>query len=137
MVDPTETRDDYASPRIRQHHLGSRETSIILRRCPRAKGNMYFDRGYSIWWIGERLQCLLHGEKKLWRMCNGYVVDLTVVELCIAMRENVAEPYDVSGVRNRFRNGGCHSVEVAHGLTANFQHTFHRRSGFLVRQLLL
>ena len=98
MVDPTETRDDYASPRIRQHHLGSRKTSIILRRRPRAKGNMYFDSGYSIWWIGERLQCLLHGEKKLWRMCNGYVVDLTVIEFRIAMRQNVAEPYDVAGV---------------------------------------
>jgi hypothetical protein len=42
-------------------------------------------------------------------MCNGYVVDLIVIELRIAMRENVAEPYDVSGVKNRFRNGGCHS----------------------------
>jgi hypothetical protein len=58
-------------------------------------------------WIGERLQCLLHGEKKLWRMCNGYVVDLIVIELRIAMRENVAEPYDVAGVGNRFRNGGA------------------------------
>ena len=53
------------------------------------------------------------------------------------MRENVAEPYDVAGVRNRFRNGGRHSVEIAHGLTADFQHAFHRRSGFLVRQVLL
>jgi hypothetical protein len=76
------------------------------------------------WWIGERPQRLLHGEKKLWRMCNGYVVDLIVIELRIAMRENVAEPYDVSGVRNRFRNGGRHSVEVAHSLTADFQHAF-------------
>jgi hypothetical protein len=53
------------------------------------------------------------------------------------MRENVAEPCDVAGVRNRFRNGGRHSVEVAHGLTADFQHAHHRRSGFLVREVLL
>lgn len=45
-------------------------------------------------------------------MCNGYVVDLIVIELRITMRENVAEPYDVAGVRNRFRNGGRHSVEM-------------------------
>src|SRR3979409_1100525 len=57
------------------------------------------------WWIGERLQCLLHGEKKLWRMCDGYVVDLIVIEFRIAVRENVAEPYDVTVVRNRFRKG--------------------------------
>jgi len=35
-------------------------------------------------------------------MCNGYVVDLIVIELRITMRENVAEPYDVAGVRNCF-----------------------------------
>lgn len=46
-------------------------------------------------------------------MCNGYVVDLIVVELRIAMSENVAEPCDISGVRNRFRNGGRHLVEIA------------------------
>jgi hypothetical protein len=45
-------------------------------------------------------------------MCNGYVVDL-VIDLRIAMRENVAEPNDVAGVGNRFRNGGRHSVEIA------------------------
>jgi hypothetical protein len=73
-------------------HPTAVKSNIILRRRPRAKGNVYFDRGHSIWWIGERLQCLLHGEKKLWRMCNGYVVDLTVIELRIAMRENVTEP---------------------------------------------
>ena len=62
-------------------------------------------------------------------MCNGYVVDLIVIELRIAMRENVAEPYDVAGVRNCFRNRGRHSVEIAHGLAADFQHALHRRSG--------
>lgn len=68
-------------------------------------------------------------------MYDGYVEDLIVIKLRIAMRENVAEPYDVTGVRNRFCNGGRHSVEVAHGLTADFQHAFHRRSGFFVRQV--
>ena len=47
------------------------------------------------------------------------------------------EPYDVAGVRNHFRNGRRHAVEIAHGLTADFQHALHRRSGFLVRQVLL
>ena len=70
-------------------------------------------------------------------MCNGNVVDLIVIELRIAMRENVAEADDVARVRNRFRNGGRHSEEISHGLTADFQHAFHRRSGFLVRQILL
>src|SRR5882672_319692 len=89
------------------------------------------------WWIGERFQCLTHGEKKLWRMCNGYVVDLIVIRLRIAMREYVAEPDDVTGVRNCFRNRRRHSVEIAHGFAADFQHALHCRSGFLVRHVLL
>jgi hypothetical protein len=34
---------------------------------------------------------LLHGEKKLRRMRNGYVIDFVVIELRVAMRQNVAE----------------------------------------------
>ena len=48
--------------------------------------------------IGERLQCLLDGEKKLWCMCDGYIADLIVIVLGIALRENVADPYDVADV---------------------------------------
>jgi len=96
---------------------------------------VYFDRGVQSGGSGNAFNAFWTA--KLWRMCNGYVVDLIVIELRIAMRENVAEPYDVAGVRNCVRNGGCHSVEIAHGLTADFQHAFHRRSGFLVRQVLL
>jgi hypothetical protein len=33
-------------------------------------------------------------------------------------------------MRNHFRNGGSHSVEIAHGLAANFQHALNCRSGF-------
>jgi hypothetical protein len=65
-------------------------------------------------------------------MCNGYGVNLIMIELRIAVGENVAEPDDVARVRNRFRNGGCHSVEIAHRFTADFQDAFHRRSGFLI-----
>jgi hypothetical protein len=40
-------------------------------------------------------------------MCNDYVVNLVMFEFRIAVHENVAEPYDVSGVRNLFRTAGA------------------------------
>jgi hypothetical protein len=61
---------------------------------------------------------------------------LVVIELRIAVREDVAKSYDVSSVRYLLRNGRCNPVETVHGFTADFQHSLYGRSGFLVRNEL-
>jgi hypothetical protein len=80
--------------------------NALSPRNPSVGQSLSLRRSVAIrWWIGKRLQCLLHGEKKLRRMRNGYVIDFVVIELRVAMRQNVAESLDVAGVRNLFRDG--------------------------------
>jgi hypothetical protein len=54
----------------------------------------------------KRFQRVPYGTQKRRRMDDRNVIDLRVVQLRIAMRENVAKPDDVAGVGNLAGNSG-------------------------------
>src|SRR5262245_43936628 len=69
-------------------------------------------------------------------MSNRNVIDLGVVQLRITMREDVAKPDNIAGMRALLSHGGCNPVRLVQGLAADFQHPLNSGAGFGVCQIM-
>jgi len=64
-------------------------------------------------------------------MSSRNVIDLAVVQLRIAMREDVGNP-DVSGMRDLLSTCRCNSVKLIQSLAADFQHPLDSSPEFVI-----
>src|ERR1700728_2812245 len=83
----------------------------------------------------ESFQGFLRGKQQFWRVCNSDLVDLSVIQLRIAMRENISETNNVACVGYRLGDGRGGPVEIAHRLPTALHHSFHSCAGLLVGEV--
>lgn len=86
-------------------------------------------------WFWKIAQQLAHGGEQIGSIAQDDGVDLGVVQLGVAVRQDVAEADDVAGIGDAPGDGGCELVELAKGLSADFQGAFDSGPGFLVIEI--